>query len=83
MTPEWFPAWMLIEEPGLAGVLAPRGADDDPSRAFDAVMTLLAHPDPDERGVDLRRSLQAIHPGLLQRFLAKRAPAAQHSLGSR
>ena len=80
VTPEWFPAWMLIEEPGLAGVLAPRGTDDNPSRAFDAVMTLLAHPDPDERGVELRRSLQAIHPGLLQRFLAKRAPAAQHPM---
>ena len=24
MTPAWFPAWMLIEEPELAGVLAPR-----------------------------------------------------------
>ena len=76
MTPEWFPAWMLIEEPGLAGVLAPRRTDDDPSRAFDAVMALLAHPGPDERGIELRRSLRAIHPGLLQRFLAKRARAA-------
>ena len=83
MTPEWFPAWMLIEEPGLAGVLAPGGSDDNPSRAFDAVMTLLAHPDPDELGVELRRSLQAIHPGLLARFLAKRSPAAQHSSGAR
>ena len=78
MTPEWFPAWMLIEEPGLAGVLAPRRTDDDPSRAFDAVMALLAHPGPDERGIELRRSLRAIHPGLLQRFLAKRARAASH-----
>ena len=78
MTPAWFPAWMLIEEPGLAGVLAPRHAGDDPSRAFDAVMDLLAHPALDERGIELRRSLQAIHPGLLQRFLAKRAQAAPH-----
>ena len=78
MTPGWFPAWMLIEEPGLAGVLAPRRTDDDPSRAFDAVMALLAHPGPDERGIELRRSLRAIHPGLLQRFLAKRARAAPH-----
>ena len=75
MTPEWFPAWMLIEEPGLAAVLAPRHRDDAPSRAFDAVMALLAHPSPDERGMELRRSLRDIAPGLLERFLAKRARA--------
>ena len=73
MTPAWFPAWMLLEEPGLAGVLAPRHTDDEPSRAFDLVIGLLDHPDLDERGIELRRSLQAIHPGLLERFLAKRA----------
>ena len=73
MTPVWFPAWMLLEESGLAGVLAPRHTDDAPSRAFDMVIALLAHPDLDERGIELRRSLQAIHPGLLGRFLAKRA----------
>ena len=72
MTPEWFPAWMLIEEPGLAAGLALRHRDDAPSRAFDTVMALLAHPSPDERGIELRRSLKAIHPDLLDRFLAKR-----------
>ena len=72
MTPAWFPAWMLIEEPGLAGVLDPLGSDDDPSRAFDAVIALLGHPEPDERGIGLRRALQAVHPGLLKRYLAKR-----------
>ena len=76
MTPAWFPAWMLLEEPGLAGVLAPRHTDDEPSRAFDLVIALLVHPDLDERGIELRRSLQDIHPGLLERFLAKRARAA-------
>ena len=73
MTPVWFPAWMLLEEPGLAGVLAPRHTDDAPSRAFDMVIALLVHPDLDERGIELRRSLQNIHPGLLERFLATRA----------
>ena len=73
MTPEWFPAWMLIEEPGLAAGLTPCHRDDAPSRAFDAVMALLAHPSLDERGIELRRSLQDIAPGLLERFLAKRA----------
>ena len=59
MTPAWFPAWMLLEEPGLAGVFAPRHTDDEPSRAFDLVIALLSHPDVDERGIELRRSL---HP---------------------
>ena len=75
MTPAWFPAWMLLEEPGLAGVLDPRHADDGPSRAFDLVIALLSHPDVDERGIELRRSLRDIHPGLLERYLAKRARA--------
>ena len=73
MTPAWFPVWMLLEEPGLAGVLAPRHTDDAPSRAFDMVISLLIHPGLDQRGIELRRSLLAIHPGLLGRFLAKRA----------
>ena len=75
MTPAWFPAWMLLEEPGLAGVLAPLHADDEPSRAFDLVVALLSHSDLDERGIEFRRSLQDIHPGLLELFLAKRARA--------
>ena len=33
MTAEWFPAWMLLEEPGLAAALAPCRTDGDPSRA--------------------------------------------------
>ena len=76
LTPAWFPAWMLLEEPGLAGVLPPRHADDAPSRAFDAVAALLAHPDLDERGIELRRAVQAVHPGLLERYLAKRTRPA-------
>ena len=75
MTPAWFPVWMLLEEPGLAGVLAPRHTDDEPSRAFDLVIALLIYPDLDERGIELRHSLQAIHLGLLERFLATRARA--------
>ena len=80
MTPAWFPAWMmLLEAPGLAGALAPRHTDDEPSCAFDLVIALLAHPDLDERGIELRRSLQDIHPGLLERFLAKLARATAPS----
>ncbi len=77
LTPAWFPAWMLLEEPGLAGVLPLRHAGDAPSRAFDAVAALLAHPDDlDERGIELRRAVQAVHPGLLERYLAKRTRPA-------
>ena len=76
MTPAWFPAWMLLEAPGLAGVLGLRDTCDEPSRAFNAVIALLAHPDPDTRGIELRRALRAIHPGLLERFLEKRGHAA-------
>ena len=71
-TPAWFSAWMLIEEPGLAGVLAPRHADDKPSRAFDVVIALLVHPDLYERGIELRRTLQDIHLGVLKRLLTNR-----------
>ena len=79
MTPAWFPAWMLLEEPGLAGVLEPRDADDGPSRAFDVVIALLTHPGLDERGIELRRTLKAIHPGLLARYLEKRARTPPHT----
>ena len=82
MTPAWFPAWMLIEAPGLANVLEPLRADDAPSRAFDVVMELLANPGLDERGIELRRALQSIHPGLLERYLAKRARPSPHRSGS-
>ena len=82
MTPEWFPAWMLIEEPGLASGLAPRHRDDAPSRAFDAVVALLAHPSLDARGIELRRSLKDVHPDLLERFLGKRARAPAPALHS-
>lgn len=78
LTPAWFPAWMLLEEPGLAGLLAPRRTDDAPSRAFDTLKDLLAHPGPDERGMEIRLTLKQIHPGLLERFLAKQVRSASH-----
>ncbi len=65
----WLPAWMLLEEPGLAGVLEPRPGDDPPARAFEIVRALLGHPHPDGRGMELRGALKAIHPGMLERFL--------------
>lgn len=70
MSPRWFPAWMLLEEPSAADWLDPLLTDDFPSRAFDLVKALLAHPHPDKRGIELRNALKAIHPGLLKRFLS-------------
>lgn len=67
----WLPAWMLLEEPGLAGVLEPRPGDDPPASAFETVRALLGHPHPDGRGMELRGALKAIHPGMLERFLER------------
>lgn len=64
---EWFPAWMLLQEPGLARALAPSGALVGPGRAFDVAMALLTK-NPED--LELRRELNVIHPALLARFLA-------------
>ena len=71
MSPRWFPAWMLLEDAGLARVLAPCRGEDAPDRAFDVMIALLAHPGLDERSIALRRELQAVHPGLLASYLAR------------
>ena len=39
---------------------------------------LLSHPGSDERSIELRRTLQAIHPGLLARYLEKRIRTSPH-----
>ncbi len=68
LTALWFPAWALLEEPNLAAALTPRGGDSDAERAFD-VLLVLATGGSDRQDIDSRRELQAIHPGLLQRYL--------------
>ena len=62
---------MLLEEPGLAKLLAPHPGIDPPSRAFEVVRALLGHPHPDGRGMELRDELKAIHPDMLERFLER------------
>ncbi len=74
---EWFPAWMLLQEPGLARALAPSGDLVGPGRAFDLAMALLTK-NPEDLG--LRRELKATHPALLARFLADARLTGEGSL---
>ena len=64
---EWFPAWMLLQEPGLARALAPSGDPDGPGRAFDLAMALLTT---NAQDVGVRGELKAIHPALFASFMA-------------
>lgn len=68
ISPTWFPAWMLLEEPGLAKTLLPSKGDSDPERAFNLLLALAAGGS-DRQNMDNRRALQALHPGLLNRYL--------------
>ncbi len=78
---EWFPAWMLVHEPGLSRALSDMPGASGPERAFNLVRRLLhrspdTHGTVDPRSVALRQELQAIHPGLLRSYLRKRAGTA-------
>ena len=59
---------MVVEERGLGKTVAPRGGEADPERAFDLVLSLVLG-GTDRQDIDNRRALQALHPGLLQRYL--------------
>lgn len=66
---EWYPAWVLLHEPGLAQPVTSRGAVTGPERAFDVIRELLLSND---EQLALRRELRDIHPGLFQYFLHNR-----------
>lgn len=69
----WFPAWTMIEEPGLARTLAPCGGDSEGERAYDHVLALRrGHSDRED--LDRRRALRDLHPGLLGRYLDTLGP---------
>lgn len=68
ITPPWFPAWMVVEERGFGKTLAPRGGESEPERAFDVALALVRG-GTDRQDIENRRALQALHPGLLQRYL--------------
>lgn len=69
LTVAWLPAWMVLE--GASHAHAPCGGEDEPQRAFDVLLALLAGGS-DRQVIDNRRALQALHPGLLARYLAAR-----------
>lgn len=68
-TGAWFPAWILLKEPGSARRLnAPLGTTP-PEAAF-ATLQQLTVGDPTDTG--LRKRLKDLNPGLLEEFLARR-----------
>ncbi|MGI9336602.1 MAG: hypothetical protein ACR2RL_25910 [Gammaproteobacteria bacterium] len=73
MDAAWFPAWLLMAEPGLASELdlAPPTAAADAGVAFTLLRALLLHRDEglDARAIDRRRQLRDVHPALLDEFL--------------
>ena len=68
ISPPWFPAWMVLEERGLAKALTPLGGASEPERAFDLALSLVQG-GTDRQDIENRRALQGLHPGLLQRYL--------------
>lgn len=65
----WYPAWVILHEPGLARSIKSRNADAGPQRAFDLARELVTS---DNENVQLRRELRNIHPGLFDYFLHNR-----------
>ena len=66
---EWYPAWVILHEPGLARSIKSQGADTGPKRAFDLVRKLVMS---DDEQLALRQELKDIHPGLFHYFLQNR-----------
>lgn len=71
LSSEWFPAWMLLQEPRLADQSTSCDGQDGPRRAFDVVRTLLAGNHGDHRNIPFRKELRTLHPGLLSCYLKK------------
>ena len=69
LSPEWFPAWMLIREPGLARVLPAAPGTDGPARAFNLLRELRRRTESDDRRAPLRAALKAVHPGLFESYM--------------
>ena len=67
----WFPAWLLLCEPGLAKAWrAPLPDEAGPAgRGFDALKSLVAVKAADRQEIALRRELQQSHSGFFALFL--------------
>lgn len=63
---EWYPAWVMLHEPGLARSIKSQGAATGPKRAFELVRELVMS---DDEQLALRQELKDIHPGLFHYFL--------------
>jgi len=76
--PTWLPAWLLLNEPGLARGLPADLAQDrpGPERAFRLITALLDDPNtaPEEGHMRLRRALQAESADFLVLYLRRRPP---------
>ena len=75
---EWYPAWVMLHEPGLARSAKSRDAVTGPERAFNLIKELLLSND---EQLALRRELRDIHPGLFHYYLHNRAQLLQVSSG--
>ena len=64
----WFPAWTIVAERGFAKALAPCGGRTAPERTFDIALAL-ARGGTDRQNMRNRKSLQQLHPGILQHYL--------------
>lgn len=64
----WLPAWMLLDEPGLALANEPTGGAGDPERAFDLLLALKSGSDGNH--IARRRDLRDLHAGLFERYRA-------------
>ena len=65
----WFPAWMLIHEPGIAKLTPVPEASNSPQAAFAVLRELTMGNGEDMK---LRKQLQRLHSGLLASYLKRR-----------
>ena len=68
ITAPWFPAWVVLTEPGVALGIGASGGGTDPCRAFDALIALAAGGN-DRQEMKSRRTLQALHADLFNLYL--------------
>ena len=67
----WLPAWAALPDQALVVNARPCNGDSAPERAFDILIALVAGGS-DRQEMANRKALQALHPGLLMRYLEAR-----------